>query len=212
MILLCKLAAAVLVAAVLTLLLKKDQPAFALLVSVCTAAGLLAVAMHQIEPLLAWLRTLEVYFQGQSPAVLLRALGIALVAQFAADTCREAGLARPPPPSSSAAGCWCFCRLCRCCGRCSAPLRTICSNFPAGGAAPCLCGRAAAGGAGHSAGQPRGHHRCRRMDPCRHCSAAGGLDRQRLSAHAALCGAVCRVSFAGRTAGAAGRQTCRRLC
>ena len=92
MILLCKLAAAVLVAAVLTLLLKKDQPAFALLVSVCTAAGLLAVAMHQIEPLLAWLRTLEVYFQGQSPAVLLRALGIALVAQFAADTCREASL------------------------------------------------------------------------------------------------------------------------
>lgn len=67
MILLCKLAAAVLVAAVLTLLLKKDQPAFALLVSVCTAAGLLAVAMHQIEPLLAWLRTLEVYFQGAKP-------------------------------------------------------------------------------------------------------------------------------------------------
>ena len=67
MILLCKLAAAVLVAAVLTLLLKKDQPAFALLVSVCTAAGLLAVALRQIEPLLAWLRTLEVYFQGQHP-------------------------------------------------------------------------------------------------------------------------------------------------
>ena len=37
MMLLCKLAAAVLVAAVLTLLLKKDQPAFAFLVSVCTA-------------------------------------------------------------------------------------------------------------------------------------------------------------------------------
>ena len=51
MILLCKLAAAVFVAAVLTLLLKK-----------------------------------------QSPAVLLRVLGIALVAQFAADTCKEAGL------------------------------------------------------------------------------------------------------------------------
>ena len=33
MILLCKLAAAVFVAAVLTLLLKKDQPAFAFLVS-----------------------------------------------------------------------------------------------------------------------------------------------------------------------------------
>lgn len=92
MMLLCKLAAAVFVAAVLTLVLKKDQPAFALLVSVCTAAGLLAVAVRQVEPLLDWLRTLEGYFQVASPAVMLRALGIALVAQFAVDTCREAGL------------------------------------------------------------------------------------------------------------------------
>ena len=92
MILLCKLAAAVVVAAVLTLILKKDQPAFAFLVSVCTAAGLLMVVARQLEPLLEWLRGLESYFQGQSPAVLLRALGIAMVAQFAADTCREAGL------------------------------------------------------------------------------------------------------------------------
>lgn len=93
MILLCKLAAAVFVAAVLTLVLKKDQPAFAFLVSVCMAAGLLAVVVRQVEPLLDWLRTLDVYFGGQNPAVLLRALGIALVAQFAADTCKEAGLA-----------------------------------------------------------------------------------------------------------------------
>ena len=93
MMLLCKLAAAVLVAAVLTLLLKKDQPAFAFLVSVCTAAGLLAIVVRQVQPLLDWLRTLDGYFQGQSPAVLLQVLGIALVAQFAADLCREAGLA-----------------------------------------------------------------------------------------------------------------------
>lgn len=90
MMLLCKLAAAVLVAAVLTLLLKKDQPAF--LVSVCTAAGLLAIVVRQVQPLLDWLRTLDEYFQGQSPAVLLQVLGIALVAQLAADTCKEAGL------------------------------------------------------------------------------------------------------------------------
>ena len=92
MILLCKLAAAVFVAAVLMLILKKDQPAFAFLVSVCTAAGLLAVVVRQLQPLLDWLRTLDGYFQGQSPAALLQALGIALVAQFAADTCKEAGL------------------------------------------------------------------------------------------------------------------------
>ena len=92
MMLLCKLAAAVLVAAVLTLLLKKDQPAFAFLVSVCTAAGLLAIVVRQVQPLLDWLHTLDGYFQGQSPAVLLQVLGIALVAQLAADTCKEAGL------------------------------------------------------------------------------------------------------------------------
>lgn len=92
MMLLCKLAAAVLVAAVLTLLLKKDQPAFAFLVSVCTAAGLLAIVVRQVQPLLDWLRTLDGYFQGQSPAVLLQVLGIALVEQLAADTCKEAGL------------------------------------------------------------------------------------------------------------------------
>ena len=88
MMLLCKLAAAVLVAAVLTLLLKK----FAFLVSVCTAAGLLAIVVRQVQPLLDCLRTLDGYFQGQSPAVLLQVLGIALVAQLAADTCKEAGL------------------------------------------------------------------------------------------------------------------------
>ena len=95
MMLLCKLAAAVLVAAVLTLLLKKDQPAFAFLVSVCTAAGLLAIVVRQVQPLLDWLHTLDGYFQGQSPAVLLQVLGIALVAQLAADTCKEAGLLFP---------------------------------------------------------------------------------------------------------------------
>ena len=51
-----QLAALTFTAAVLCLTLKKDQPAFAFLVSVCAAAGVLA-------------------------------------AQFAADTCREAGMA-----------------------------------------------------------------------------------------------------------------------
>lgn len=48
--------------------------------------------MRQVQPLLDWLHTLDGYFQGQSPAVLLQVLGIALVAQLAADTCKEAGL------------------------------------------------------------------------------------------------------------------------
>ena len=56
------------------------------------AAAVFVAAVQQVDPWLDWLRTLDVYFQGQSPAVLLRVLGIALVAQFAADTCKEAGL------------------------------------------------------------------------------------------------------------------------
>ena len=143
MMLLCKLAAAVLVAAVLTLLLKKDQPAFAFLVSVCTAAGLLAIVVRQVQPLLDWLRTLDEYFQGQSPAVLLQVLGIALVAQLAADTCKEAGL-------SAAATAIELCgrvlallqALPLACNRCSARLRPICSSAFAGRTAACVCGRA----------------------------------------------------------------------
>lgn len=93
MMLLFKLAAAAFVAAVLSLALKKDQPAYALLVSVCAAAGLLAVVVQQIQPVVNWLQTLDGILPGEGIGCLMRVLGIALVAQLAADICREAGLA-----------------------------------------------------------------------------------------------------------------------
>ena len=74
-----QLAALTFTAAVLCLTLKKDQPAFAFLVSVCAAAGVLAAVLHQAQPVLDWLDTWGGYFQGAG--------------QFAADTCREAGMA-----------------------------------------------------------------------------------------------------------------------
>ena len=80
-------------AAVLQLTLKKDQPAFAFLVSVCAAAGLLGAVAGQVRPILVWLQGLEAYFPGEGLGCLVRVLGIALAAQFAADTCREAGMA-----------------------------------------------------------------------------------------------------------------------
>ena len=59
----------------------------------CGGVAILALELvEQVQPLLDWLRTLDGYFQGQSPAVLLQVLGIALVAQLATDTCKEAGL------------------------------------------------------------------------------------------------------------------------
>lgn len=87
-----QLAALAFVAAVLSLTLKKDQPAFAFLVSACAAAGVLAAVLHQAEPLFTWLDAWGSMFQGAGLGCLVRVLGIALAAQFAADTCREAGM------------------------------------------------------------------------------------------------------------------------
>ena len=78
-----QLAALTFTAAVLCLTLKKDQPAFAFLVSVCAAAGVLAAVLHQARPVLDWLDTWGGYFQGAGQGCLVRA----------ADTCREAGMA-----------------------------------------------------------------------------------------------------------------------
>lgn len=91
--LLFKLAAATFVTAVLSLTLKKEQPAYAFLVSICAAAGLLTVVTQQIEPVVEWLRTLDSIFPGEGIGCLMRVLGIALVAQLAGDICREAGMA-----------------------------------------------------------------------------------------------------------------------
>ena len=88
-----QLAALAFAAAVLCLTLKKDQPAFAFLISVCAAAGVLAAVLHQAKPVLDWLGTWADYFPGTGIGCLIRVLGIALAAQFAADTCREAGMA-----------------------------------------------------------------------------------------------------------------------
>lgn len=79
-------------AAVLSLALKKEQPAYAFLVSVCAAAGLLAVVAQQVQPVLGWLQTLDSILPGRGIDALLRVVGIALVAQLAGDICREAGM------------------------------------------------------------------------------------------------------------------------
>lgn len=91
--LLFKLAVLAFTAAVLSLALKKDQPAYAFLVSVCAAVGLLAVMAQQIDPVLQWLRTLDGILPGSGIGCLLRVLGIAIIAQLAGDFCREAGMA-----------------------------------------------------------------------------------------------------------------------
>lgn len=93
--LIIKIAALVVAGGMLVLALKKDQPAFAFLVSVGGAGAVLLLAFRQIEPLLNLIGTLTKYTnfpQSQSFGCVLQVLGIALVAQLAADLCREAGM------------------------------------------------------------------------------------------------------------------------
>ena len=91
--LILKAAALAIVICVLALCLKKDQPGFAFLVSVCGALCLLAMSSAQIEPVIRQLRELAALVEAPSFVILLRVLAIALIAQLAADLCRECGLA-----------------------------------------------------------------------------------------------------------------------
>lgn len=91
--LILKAAALAIVICVLALCLKKNQPGFAFLVSVCGALCLLAMSAAQIEPVIRQLRELAALVEAPSFGILLRVLAIALIAQLAADLCRECGLA-----------------------------------------------------------------------------------------------------------------------
>ena len=93
--LIIKIAALVLAGGLLVLVLKKEQPAFAFLVSVCGAGVVLVLTFRQISPLLELIETLTagtLFAGGQGIGCVLQVLGISLVAQFAADLCRESGM------------------------------------------------------------------------------------------------------------------------
>lgn len=81
-----------LVAAVLSLQLKKEQPAFSFLVSCMAAALLLGAAGKSLAPILQWLRSVAGGLQDAGLQCLLRVLAIALVTQFGADACRDADM------------------------------------------------------------------------------------------------------------------------
>ena len=93
--LIIKIAALVLAGGVLVLVLKKEQPAFSFLVSVGGAGAVLVLTFRQITPLLELIRSLNEFAGtggGQTFGCVLQVLGISLVAQFAADLCRETGM------------------------------------------------------------------------------------------------------------------------
>ena len=81
--LILKAAALAIVVCVLVLCLKKDQPGFAFLLSLCGAAGLLWFAVQQLRPLLARLQQLAGQAGGDSFSILLQVLAIAFFVKLA---------------------------------------------------------------------------------------------------------------------------------
>lgn len=87
-----QIAALALVTGLLALTLRKEQPVFAFLVSVCGAGGVLLLVSREMSPLMDLIESLAGYAGTPYTGCILRVLGISLVMQFVADLCREAGL------------------------------------------------------------------------------------------------------------------------
>ena len=100
--LILKAAALAVIACILALTLKKDQPGFAFLISLCAALTLLGLASQQLQPVLSQLQDLAARTDVASFSLLLRVLAIALITQLGTGICQEAGL-------SAAASCLEFC-------------------------------------------------------------------------------------------------------
>lgn len=80
-------------AAVLSVILKQWRPEVSLLIGVCAGVLLLSTVLSEVRPLIAWFKeagatygNLNLYF-----APLLKVLGVAYLAQFASQVCRDAG-------------------------------------------------------------------------------------------------------------------------
>lgn len=88
-----KAAAAVLIAVVLELTLGKREKDFGLLLSIAVCCMVGIIAFSYLEPVLDLLRELEALgdLQGDLLGILLKALGIGLVAEVAGMVCSDAG-------------------------------------------------------------------------------------------------------------------------
>lgn len=88
-----KAAGAVLIAVVLGLSLGKQEKDFAVLLTLAVCCMVMAIAVSYLEPVLDFLRELEALgdLQGDMLGVLLKAVGIGLVAEIAGMVCTDAG-------------------------------------------------------------------------------------------------------------------------
>lgn len=88
-----RILAFLIIVAVITLLLKEHRPELAILISFAVTAGILIVLLHNVYPSIN--RVWELFSKSNNSsayfATALKALVIAYIAGFAADTCRDFG-------------------------------------------------------------------------------------------------------------------------
>lgn len=87
-----QIAAFVLVAGVLVVLLRQYLPSYAVLCLTACSACLLIFLLHTAQPLLEWFRTMAASLDAESSLCVLKAAGIALVAQNMQEVCKDAGM------------------------------------------------------------------------------------------------------------------------
>lgn len=80
------------VTVVLAVLLRPYSPVYALLASLAGTVVLLAWMLPYAAQALEWLENFSVYLRREEFICLIRAAGIALVAQTAQDLCKDAGM------------------------------------------------------------------------------------------------------------------------
>ena len=81
------------VGAIFAVTLKKHNPEYSMLISLCAGVLMLYLLLTRITPAVSQIRTLlsATGLSSDYGAILFKALGICFLTQFAADSCRDAG-------------------------------------------------------------------------------------------------------------------------
>lgn len=87
-----QIAAFALVSVVLISLLREYTPSYGLLCLLVCSVGILLYILSLADPILEWLTTYSKYINQESLFIVLKAAGIAIVAQTAQDLCKDAGM------------------------------------------------------------------------------------------------------------------------
>lgn len=115
-----KVGAVAVLGALCAVVVKGTARQLALVLSIAAAAVVLGLALGAVEDVVAMAEELR-DMAGLSPAVVapvLKAVGIAILTQIAAQVCKDAGEGALPPSPRRRAPPWLCAPPCPCCGRC----------------------------------------------------------------------------------------------